>query len=57
MSESVFQTCCGIDSGIGRFSEGRCGYAYCNVTDGAAGEGFMACLNATVCYGDSISFE
>jgi hypothetical protein len=24
-----------------------CGFAYCNVTDQAAANGFMACLNAT----------
>jgi hypothetical protein len=49
---STFQTCCGIDSAVASFSERNaggttCGFTYCNVTDQAAANGFMACLNAT----------
>jgi hypothetical protein len=49
---SIFQTCCGIDSAIALFLQKSrdgttCGFTYCNVTDEAAANGFMACLNAT----------
>ncbi|KAG9238209.1 hypothetical protein BJ875DRAFT_70521 [Amylocarpus encephaloides] len=51
-SPSIFQICCGEDTAVGNYTAeskdgGSCGFAYCNVTDGKAAEGFMACLNAT----------
>ncbi|CAG8949191.1 hypothetical protein HYFRA_00004814 [Hymenoscyphus fraxineus] len=48
---SVFQSCCTspnidifVSSGYG-VTGGPCGFAYCNISDAAAAQGFMSCLS------------
>ncbi|KAH6672508.1 hypothetical protein B0J14DRAFT_655389 [Halenospora varia] len=46
IGQSILQSCCGTNVPIANFTSGaNCGFTYCNVTDLAAENGFMACMN------------